>query len=142
MRTRLPTSRAAFRFRVSVFDLVCAFASPLLALYFREAYILKYEFAFTVALYWAISVGFTLIAFLVFRLHDRISRYFSVHDALDVMKAAAFSQLMTTVMLFTSGGVWGFPPRGPGFNSLIWGGGLVGECQRGRVNVKSITVVM
>jgi lipopolysaccharide/colanic/teichoic acid biosynthesis glycosyltransferase len=125
MRTRLPTSRAALRFRVSVFDLVCAFASPLLALYFREAYILKYEFAFTVALYWTISVGFTLMAFLVFRLNDGISRYFSVHDALDMMKAAAFSQLMTTVVLFTFTRLDGIPRSTPVIHALILGAGLI-----------------
>jgi lipopolysaccharide/colanic/teichoic acid biosynthesis glycosyltransferase len=125
MRTRLPTSRAALRFRVSVFDLVCAFASPLLALYFREAYILKYEFASTVALYWAISVGFTFMAFLVFRLHDGISRYFSVHDALDVMKAATFSQLMTTVVLFTFTRLDGIPRSTPVIHALILGAGLI-----------------
>src|ERR1035437_2077343 len=125
MRTRLPTSRAALRFRVSVFDLVCAFASPLLALYFREAFILKYEFASTVVLYWTISVGFTLMAFLVFRLNDGISRYFSVHDALDVMKAATFSQLMTTVVLVTFTRLDGIPRSTPIIHALILGAGLI-----------------
>ena len=125
MRTRLPTSRAALRFRISVFDLVCAFAAPLLALYFRDAYVLTYEYASIAALYCAISAGFTLIAFLVFRLHDGITRYFSVHDALDVMKAAAFSQTMTTLVLFTFTRLDGIPRSTPVIQALILGAGLI-----------------
>ena len=69
--------------------------------------------------------GFALIAFLVFRLHDGISRYFSVHDALDVMKAAAFSQLMTTVVLFTFTRLDGIPRSTPIIQALILGTGLI-----------------
>ena len=125
MRTRLPTSRAAFKFRISIPDIVCACASPILALYVRDAYILTPKLASTVALYWAISVSFSLIALLVFRLHDGISRYFSVHDALDGMKAAAFSQLMTTVVLFTFTRLDGIPRSTPIIHALILGVGLI-----------------
>ena len=125
MRTRTPTSRAAIRIRVSILDLVVALASPLLALYVRDAYILKHEYASAVALYWTLSVAFSLIAFLLFRLHDGISHYFSVHDALDVMKAAAFSQLMTTVVLFTFTQLDGIPRSTPIIHALILGIGLI-----------------
>ena len=112
-------------FAFLAFDFVCACASPLLALYFRDAYILTYESVSAVALYWAISVGFTLMAFLVFRLHDGISHYFSVHDALDVMKAAAFSQTMTIAVLFTFTRLDGIPRSTPVVQALILGAGLI-----------------
>ena len=113
MRTQTPTSRAAIRIRVSILDVVVALASPLIALYVRDAYILHHQYASTVALYCAISISFSLVAFLLFRLHDGISRYFSVHDALDIMKAAVFSQLLTTVALFTFTRLDGIPRSTP-----------------------------
>ena len=87
MRTRLPASRGGLRARVSVFDTIWAFGSPLLALYFRDAYLLSYDGVVSVLLYCLISAAFALLAFLMFRLHDGIARYFSAHDALDVVKA-------------------------------------------------------
>src|SRR5713226_1772505 len=100
LRTRLPASRGALRARVSVFDTIWAFASPLLALFFRDAYILSYDVV-TALLYCVISAAFSLIAFLIFRLHDGMARYFSAHDALDVVKAVICAELMTSVVFFT-----------------------------------------
>ena len=125
MRTRTPTSRARIRIRVSILDMVVALASPLIALYVRDAYVLHHQYASTVVLYCIISISFSLIAFLLFRLHDGISHHFSVHDALDVMKAAAFSQLMTTVVLFTFTRLDGIPRSTPAINALILGIGLI-----------------
>jgi lipopolysaccharide/colanic/teichoic acid biosynthesis glycosyltransferase len=125
MRTQLPTSRAVFKFRISIPDFVCALISPLLALYVRDAYTLTYELVSTVVLYWAISVGFSLIGFLVFRLHDGIARHFSVHDALDVAKAVVFAQLMTTVVIFTFTRLEGIPRSTPLIQALILGAGLI-----------------
>jgi lipopolysaccharide/colanic/teichoic acid biosynthesis glycosyltransferase len=125
MRTQLPTSRAVFKFRISIPDFVCALISPLLALYVRDAYTLTYELVSTVVLYWAISVGFSLIGFLVFRLHDGIARHFSVHDALDVAKAVVFAQLMTTVVIFTFTRLEGIPRSTPLIQALILGAALI-----------------
>jgi lipopolysaccharide/colanic/teichoic acid biosynthesis glycosyltransferase len=120
-RTRLPSSRGALTVRFSVSDLICAFASPLLAFYFRDAYILSYN----AALYFIVSVGFSLIAFLTFRLYDGITRYFSVHDALDVVKAVVSAQLMTTLVLFTFTRLEGIPRSTPFFHALILAAGLI-----------------
>ena len=57
MRTRLPASRGGLRGRVSVFDTIWAFGSPLLALYFRDAYILSYDGVVSVLLYCLISAS-------------------------------------------------------------------------------------
>src|SRR6202035_964271 len=113
MRVRLPSSRGAFKFRISVFDTVWAFAAPLLALCFRDAYILNYEFVNHTALYCLISGAFSLIAFLAFRLYDGLPRYFSGHDVLDVLKAVVCSLLMSYLVLFTFTRLEGIPRGAP-----------------------------
>jgi lipopolysaccharide/colanic/teichoic acid biosynthesis glycosyltransferase len=126
MRTRLPTSRAAIRVRISTLDFLWAAAAPLIALYSSSAFILfvpKY-FA-TLALYCAVSLVFSIVAFLLFRVHDGISRYFSVHDALDILKAAVFSQLMTIIALFTITRLYGIPRSTPIYQAMILAAGLI-----------------
>jgi lipopolysaccharide/colanic/teichoic acid biosynthesis glycosyltransferase len=119
MRTRVPTSRAVFRIRISIFDFLCAIAAPFMALYFGGALILKSQDVLTVLLYCALSTVFSIIAFSLFRVHDAISRYFSVHDALDILKAAAFSQLLTIVAFFTFIRLEGIPRSTPIYQALI-----------------------
>ena len=101
MRVHVPSSCAHFRPGFSIFDAFWAALSPLLALYVRGAYILSAEGAATAALYCGISFVFALIAFLAFRLNDGISRYFSVHDAVNILKASSVAGLLTAVVLFT-----------------------------------------
>jgi len=125
MRTRLPTSRAFIRIRISTVDSFCAFAAPLLALYLSNALILASKDFSEVTLYCAVSLVFSIVAFLLFRVHDGMSRYFSVHDALDILKAAGFSQLLTTVALFTVTRLDGIPRSTPIYQALILAAGLV-----------------
>jgi lipopolysaccharide/colanic/teichoic acid biosynthesis glycosyltransferase len=125
MRMRLPTSRAALRIRISTLDFLCAFAAPPLALYLSNAIILQVQYASVVAFYWALSLTFSLAAFLVFRVHDGLSRYFSVHDALDILKAVVVSQLLTTVALFTINRLDGVPRSTSIYQALILAAGLV-----------------
>jgi len=125
MRTRLPASRGGLRGRVSVFDTIWAFCSPLLALYFRDAYLLSYDGVVSVLLYCLISAGFALLAFLMFRLHDGIARYFSAHDALDVVKAVICADLMTSLFFFTMTRLEGIPRATPIIHALILAAGLI-----------------
>jgi len=154
MRGRLPTSRAAFKVRLSIFDFVCAFSAPILALFVRDAYILTYKNASSVAIYWALSLGFSLLAFVIFRIHDAMSRYFSVHDAMNVVKAAGFSQLLTTVVLFTFTRLDGIPRSTPFIQALILGVSLIavraiaqaldngGKVANGQDNVAQENIIM
>src|SRR5512132_2478898 len=100
MPIHLPSSRY-FRAGLSVFDTFWAALAPLLALYVRGAYILSEEGAAIAAVYCSISFVFALVAFLTFRVNDGISRYFSVHDAINILKASAVAGVMTAVVLFT-----------------------------------------
>ena len=125
LRTRLPTSRGGLRARVSLFDTIWAFFAPLLALYIRDAYILSYEGVVTALLYCLISASFALLAFLMFRLHDGIARYFSAHDALDVVKAVICAELVTSLLFFTVTRLEGIPRATPIIHALILAAGLI-----------------
>ena len=125
MAALLPSSRGSFRVRFSLFDAFWAAAAPLLALYFRDAYILNAKGAPLVLLYCGISFGCSLIAFVAFRLSDGISRYFSVHDAFNVVKAVLTSGLMTSLVLFTFTRLEGIPRSTPVLQFLLLAAGLL-----------------
>jgi lipopolysaccharide/colanic/teichoic acid biosynthesis glycosyltransferase len=125
MRTRVPTSRASIRIRISIFDSLWAIIAPLLALYFGSALILKIESTPEVLLYCALSGVFAIISFVLFRVHNGLSRYFSVHDTLEILKATIFSQLLTTVALFTLNRLDGIPRSTPIYQAVILAAGLI-----------------
>jgi lipopolysaccharide/colanic/teichoic acid biosynthesis glycosyltransferase len=125
MRIHLPSSRGYFRAGLSIFDAFWAALAPLLALYVRGAYILSAEGAATAALYCAISFLFALISFMAFRLNDGLSRYFSVHDAINILKASAVAGLMTAAVLFTFTRLEGIPRSTPLIYVFILASGLI-----------------
>lgn len=126
MRLHSPASFGSFRIRYSPFDLFWAAVSPLLALYLRDAYILNSNDHFRLAaLYCVVSFGCCMIAFLAFRLSDGISRYFSVYDALNVVKAVVASQLLTAVVMFTFTRLEGIPRSTPVVHLLVLAAGLL-----------------
>jgi lipopolysaccharide/colanic/teichoic acid biosynthesis glycosyltransferase len=126
MRFHLPTSRGSFRVRLSLFDAFWAIASPLLALYFRDAQILTYDGLIPTLVYCSLSVVFSLIAFSAFRIHEGMTRYFSVHDAIDVTKAVVVATFMTYVAVFTLTRLQGIPRSTPIIHALTLIAGLVG----------------
>jgi lipopolysaccharide/colanic/teichoic acid biosynthesis glycosyltransferase len=67
----------------------------------------------------------SLIAFSAFRISDGISRYFSLHDAFNVMKAVVASGLMTSLILFTFTRLEGIPRSTPILQFLILAAGLL-----------------
>ena len=125
MRMRIPTSRGGLNLRLSVFDAIWAFSSPLLALFFRDAYVLSYENMLLAVLYCLFSGCFSIVAFLAFRLRDGMARYFSVHDALDILKAVVSSQLMTCLVLFTFTRLEGIPRSTPIIHAFLLAAGLI-----------------
>jgi lipopolysaccharide/colanic/teichoic acid biosynthesis glycosyltransferase len=125
MRTRLPTSRAALKIRFSSLDVICAIAAPILALFVRDSYILTYADASTVALYWIVWVAFSLISFQAFRLYDGLADHFSVHDALDIVKAVVLAETMTCLVFFTFSRLEGIPRTAPVIHALILTAGLL-----------------
>src|ERR1043165_6248151 len=126
MRLPSPSSFGSFRIRYSRFDLLWAAVSPLIALQLRDAYSLNgKEYLQLALLYCAVSFAFCLVTFLAFRLRDGMSRYFSVHDALNVVKAVVAAELMTAVVVFSMTRLEGVPRSTPIVHLLVLGAGLL-----------------
>jgi lipopolysaccharide/colanic/teichoic acid biosynthesis glycosyltransferase len=121
---RSPSSRGSFRIQFATLDVIWAAVAPLLALYIRDAYILALDWT-TAVIYCALSLVFSLLAFLAFRLQAGMSRYFSVHDALDVIKAVVFAEFLVFLFLFTFTRLDGIPRSTPFIHAMVLASGLI-----------------
>src|SRR5215471_12734946 len=124
MRVPSPTSRSLKRIYLSLWDLCWAIGSPLLALYLRDPGILHRADWTPVAYYWLLSSGFAVVAFFAFKIHDNMTRYFSVHEAIDIAETVLFVELMTFIALFTLTRFDGIPRSIPLAHGLLLVAGL------------------
>jgi len=99
--------------------------SPVVALLLRDAEIVFRADWEVLGYYWLFSSGFALVAFVALRLQDGMTRYFSVHEALDIAEAALFTELMTFVTLFTLTRLDGIPRSMPLTHGLLLAAGLI-----------------
>src|SRR5499427_4821548 len=120
---RVPTSRSGNRIYLAICDLFWALVSPILALLLRDVDV-SADWSVT-ASYWVLSAGFAILAFFAFRLQDGMTRYFSVHEALDIAEAVLFAELMTFAVLFTLTRLDGIPRSMPLVHGLLLAGGLL-----------------
>ena len=120
-----PTSRSGKRVYLSAWDFFWAVASPPLALYLHDPRGVFFTDWSVVALFWALSAGFALIAFFAFRLQDGMTRYFSMHEAIDVAEAVLFSELMTLFAIFTLTRLDGIPRSIPILHGVLLLAGLL-----------------
>jgi len=111
--------------RLSAFDVILACVAPILALYLRDYLIFSSDMAITIARYWLVTMFFSLIALLIFRIRDGMARYFSVDDVLDVGKAVMSAEFMTCVVLFTFNRFDGIPRSTPLIHALVLLVGLI-----------------
>src|SRR5258707_5661027 len=125
MRVPSPTSRSGTRVYLSLWDLFWAVVSPVVALLLRDAEIVFRADWEVLGYYWLFSSGFALVAFVALRLQDGMTRYFSVHEALDIAEAALFTELMTFVSLFTLTRLEGIPRSMPLTHGLLLAGRLI-----------------
>lgn len=123
---RFPASHSSFRIRYSLFDVIWAAASPLIALYLRNVTISTDASLFAAELYCTIAFAAALLAFLIFRIREGIAHHFSAHDALEVAKAVGLAELLTTLAIFTIVRMDGIPRSTPIIHALILAAGLVG----------------
>jgi lipopolysaccharide/colanic/teichoic acid biosynthesis glycosyltransferase len=128
----LPTSRVSFSVSVSPWDLSWAAASPFLALLLRESYILGPEGLSQAILYCALAFVSSLVALVLFRVNNSISRFFSVQDALRIVQAVVLAELGTGAALFFLTRLEGIPRSTPLIHILLLAVGLIG----GRVVVR------
>jgi lipopolysaccharide/colanic/teichoic acid biosynthesis glycosyltransferase len=120
-----PTSRSGKRVYLSVWDLFWVLTSPIVALYLRDEHILFRADWTVLGYFWGLSAGFALLALFAFKLQDGMTRYFSVHEALDVAEAVLFAELMTCAVLFTFIPLDGIPRSMPLIHGLLLAAGLL-----------------
>ena len=120
----IPTSRSGTRIYLSLWDVFWAVVSPLLALYLRHVDLSQPDWG-AIGYFWALSAGFSLVAFFALRLQDGMTRDFSVHEALDIAEAVLFAELMTCAVLFTLTRLDGIPRSAPLIHGLLLAGGLI-----------------
>jgi FlaA1/EpsC-like NDP-sugar epimerase len=126
MRVPSPTSRNGKKIYLSLWDLVWALVTPILALYLRDVDLSLHGDWGPVGFYWALSSGFALLAFFSLRVHDGVTRNFSVHEVLDIAEAVLFAELMTFGTMFTITRLDGIPRSMPLIQGLILAGGIIG----------------
>lgn len=121
-----PASRGAIRPRFHGFDFFWALFTPMLALYVSDAYVIYTSNGLpTVALYSFVTFFVSVLALLIFRVHDGVERYFSVHDAIAVCKAVIASELVSYMVLFSATRLEGVPRSAPILHALLFGMGLL-----------------
>src|SRR5215470_10484551 len=120
-----PTSRFKRKVDVSIWDALCALASPLLALWLGGALILAQQDWNAIVIYCALSTGFAVVAFLAFGLRNTVTRHFSAHEVLDIAEAVLFAELLIYGILFTLTRLDGIPRSVPLYHGLLLAGGLI-----------------
>jgi len=121
-----PTSRGTIKLRFHGFDFVWAVISPVLAFYLSDANRLNAgQIEKTILLYSSVALVASVIALLIFKVHEGVERYFSVYDALAVGKAVVVAELVTCVVLFNVMRLEGIPRSMPIIHALILGAGIV-----------------
>ena len=108
-----------------MWDLIWTLTSPGIALYLRDSNIIFNPDPSVLTYYWVLSAGFATLALFAFRLQDGMTRYFSVHEALDIAEAVLFAELMTFAALFTMTHLDGIPRSMPLIHGLLLAGGLL-----------------
>lgn len=126
MPLRTPSSRASLNLGVSPVDAVCALGAPVLALIVRDARIVTSGQLDEVAFYCLVSLVCTLVAFIAFRIRDGIATFFSVQDAVDVIKAVIVAEVFVVTVLFTVTRLEGVPRSTPIIHALLLMTALLG----------------
>lgn len=97
IREKVPSSRTYAFSRIGIFDVAWAVCSPILAFLVRDGSIDRID---NVGLYSGIALIASVVAFQWFKISCPIPSFFSVHDALGIVKACLLAVASTTVFLF------------------------------------------
>jgi len=129
MRLGSPTSKAKLRVRLVPFDLFWAVVAPILALALRDPSLLDSSFYPYTTLpayeYALVTTASAIPAFLLFRISEGMSRFFSVHDVLAACGAVATTIASSSLILFVFTRLEGVPRSTPLICGLVMGGGLL-----------------
>jgi lipopolysaccharide/colanic/teichoic acid biosynthesis glycosyltransferase len=114
--SKLLSSRGGKRPRLSAFDLICAFAAPLLAILVRDETLFVRE---PVLLYWGVGFGVSVLTFVLFRSGAELTRYFSLEDGLRVAKVSIVVAALTAMIIFSLNRLEGVPRSVPLFHGIF-----------------------
>jgi lipopolysaccharide/colanic/teichoic acid biosynthesis glycosyltransferase len=95
------------------------------ALYLRDVEIFTKPDWTVIGYYWVAAAGFAVLAFYSFRLRDGMTRNFSVQEAIDIVEAVLFTELMTCALLFTLTRLDGIPRSTPLIHGMLLAAGLI-----------------
>jgi lipopolysaccharide/colanic/teichoic acid biosynthesis glycosyltransferase len=96
-RAQLPSSRARLFSRITLFDVMWAGISPILAFLIRDGTINRVD---DVVVYGCVALVISVIVFQWFRISSPIASFFSVHDAITVAKGCLTAVALTAAVLF------------------------------------------
>lgn len=114
------------RNRMHVFDVCAAAIAPVVAIALRDETLFRADVAGALAIYFGLSVAFSLLAFSYFRIGEGLSRYFTISDALTITKAAVLAVLMTAVFAFVLTRLDSVPRSIPLIHLLVLTGTIIG----------------
>jgi lipopolysaccharide/colanic/teichoic acid biosynthesis glycosyltransferase len=129
MRLRSPTSKSNFNLKLSPLDVFWAGAAPFIALALREPVLLElpgfpreipptYQYAL-------VTIACSILAFLLFKVNDGMTHFFSVHDVLAVCGAVAVTVVSSSAILFFLTRMEGVPRSTPLIYGLVLGSGMI-----------------
>lgn len=129
MRLRSPTSKSNFNLKLSPFDIFWAGAAPFIALALRDPVLLEipgfprelpptYQYAL-------VTIACSILAFLLFKVNDGMTHFFSVHDVLAVCGAVAVTVASSSAILFFLTRMEGVPRSTPLIYGLVLGSGMI-----------------
>ena len=129
MRLRSPTSKSNFNLKLSPFDVFWAGATPFIALALRDPVLLElpgfprelpptYQYAL-------VTIACSILAFLLFKVNDGMTHFFSVHDVLAVCGAVAVTVASSSAILFFITRMDGVPRSTPLIYGLVLGSGMI-----------------
>jgi lipopolysaccharide/colanic/teichoic acid biosynthesis glycosyltransferase len=125
MQVPLPSSRNRNKVYVSTWDVFCALVSPILALVVRDGAAVFSSDWTVIGYYWLFASGLALMSFFALRIQDGMVRNFSVQEALYILEAVLFTELMTMAVLFSLTRLDGIPRSMPIIHGALLGAGLI-----------------
>ncbi len=123
LRTQLPSSRTRLFSRMTLFDVMWAAISPILAFVIRDGAIIRADL---VVVYSATALVISLVVFQWFRVSSPIASFFSLHDAFTLARACLTAVALTAAVLFIFTRLDDAPRSIPIIHFLVLGCGLIG----------------
>jgi lipopolysaccharide/colanic/teichoic acid biosynthesis glycosyltransferase len=125
-KRRLPSSKSSLTRRLAIDDLLVAFFAPLLAFWLREAPFPADGQLEPYVIYLGAAICFSAWFFVQFRLAHGLPEFFSLHDALQIVRASGCAATATVVLLFTLTRLELIPRSIPPLHFLTLTAGLIG----------------